>query len=114
VCNGVRVDWLLFRELVAAVEPHNEHARLMSALAMIRGPLPEPVLGDVDAAMAAMIHEVAVSTVRRVALASATGDIEHVEWAIRQGLTLIPGAPALQQELARLGRGADSRVLDYG
>jgi hypothetical protein len=99
----VRVDWLVFRELVGngVADPEEERRRLATALALIRGellagvrfgPQAQQLLRDDIAEIQAMV----VRAVHRDAeLARAAGDLARAEWAMRQGLVLLPRAQRL-------------------
>ncbi|WP_156960844.1 bacterial transcriptional activator domain-containing protein [Amycolatopsis taiwanensis] len=95
--DGVRVDYELFDELIAGTDPGNERARLLSALALIRGEVShsqwlEP-LSD-------RLSHTIVATVRRAAeLADRAGDPPGVEWVLRQGLTALPFCEPLWRSL---------------
>ncbi|TCP53579.1 hypothetical protein EV191_104146 [Tamaricihabitans halophyticus] len=95
----VRVDWHLFQELASVTEADNERARLVSALAMIRGEL--AAFGLVAMPLrSAEVHALVVRSVRRAAdLASANRDFEVVEWALRKGIDLLPRAEGLWRAL---------------
>lgn len=103
--SDVLVDWRLFEELVSAADTDNEWARLVTALSLIRGALfTGAQLGDeakrtlLPAVLA--VRATSVRAVRRLAgLASAAGEHATVEWALRRGLTLLPGLEGLWRSL---------------
>lgn len=112
----VRVDWHVFRELATsqpdrevvdnrALDPAEERRRLATALALIRGELLSGIrfgrLGqqalreDISEIQALVIRAVH----RDVDLAKTAGDVARAEWAMRQGLVLLPRLQSLWRSM---------------
>jgi hypothetical protein len=105
--DGARVDWQLFRELVAAPEPGNERERLVTALGLVRGPAPtapaESYLGQALRRGTEQLPAIVTATARRAAeLAWQSGDAGNAEWSLRQGITLLPAAQPIWRLLLSL------------
>jgi hypothetical protein len=103
----VRVDWQVFQGLAGAgsPDPEEERRRLAAALGLIRGellsgirfgPLARQALKDDTARIQALV----VHAVHRdTELSRAAGDLARTEWAIRQGLVLLPRSQDLWRML---------------
>lgn len=113
----VRVDLHLFRALVTAADPANERPRLATALVLIRGELfagmpVGPVTAPTFSRHAAEIRTLAIRAVRRDAeLALAAGDPVRAEWALRQGLVLLPRWEILWRMLLQFQRDHHREVI---
>ncbi|MEU3274323.1 bacterial transcriptional activator domain-containing protein [Saccharomonospora sp. NPDC006951] len=106
----IRLDVDVFGHLVGGAYGEGELRALVDALALIRGELPTgAVLGPharttLRTLTAHMGSEV-VRVVRRTAeVAASSGDLDTVEWAIRQGLTLLPRVEGLWRTLVMFCR----------
>jgi hypothetical protein len=100
-----QVDCRQFRQLADATHAPDERAQLATALAMIRGELLAGVrLGPATARplqpqLAALAATADRAARRYAALAVAADDPVRAEWALRQGLMLLPEREALWRAL---------------
>ncbi|ASR37311.1 hypothetical protein BAY61_22505 [Prauserella marina] len=101
----IRLDVDVFGHLVGGAYGEGELGALVDALALIRGELPTgatlgPHARTTLRTLTAHMGSEVVRVVRGTAeVAAASGDLDTVEWAIRQGLTLLPRVEGLWRTL---------------
>lgn len=119
---GARVDWHLFQAFLEPGWPGSERTRLTSALGLLRGPVlaaapVEPATRRAARRHVPTIHAEVLRCVRRVMeLSWQAGDLATAEWALRQGLLVMPGEEELWRGLVSVrlsqSRAAAAQVVD--
>lgn len=95
--DGVRVDYELFEELIGGTDPGNERARLLSALALVRGEVSDA--HGLEPLTQRLSHSIGTTVRRAAELADKAGDPPGVEWVLRQGLIALSHREPLWRSL---------------